>query len=145
LWELATKATQREHFVLNKLDLDLNGTRHKALSDVLFEIGFPPERVFSVSSSDRTGLDSLESYLSIHVSNHDADSTGVVTQVRHLELLQKIYTCLEAALRLINEDSSPEFIAFELQDAVRAIHEMLGKEFDEQVIDRIFQEFCLGK
>ena len=75
----------------------------------------------------------------------DSDSSNVVTQARHLELLQKIHSCLETALALIKKDSSPEFIAFELQEAVRAIHELLGKEFNEQVIDRIFKEFCLGK
>jgi tRNA modification GTPase len=69
----------------------------------------------------------------------------VVTQARHLEQLQKIHSCLAKAVDLINTDSSPEFIAFELQEAIRAIHELLGKEFHEQVIDRIFKEFCLGK
>jgi tRNA modification GTPase len=42
-------------------------------------------------------------------------------------------------------DASPELIAFELQESVKTVHELLGKVFHEQVIDRIFKEFCLGK
>jgi tRNA modification GTPase len=145
LRSLVSKATSREHFVLNKSDMDPNGKCHDVFSKVLFELGVPSERVFSVSSKDRTGLNRVEAYLTTHVSSHESDSENVVTQARHLDLLQKIHTCLEAALRLINDESSPEFIAFELQDGVRAVHELLGKEFNEQVIDRIFQEFCLGK
>jgi tRNA modification GTPase len=45
----------------------------------------------------------------------------------------------------MKESVSSEFLAFELQEAIRAVHELLGKEFDEQVIDRIFKEFCIGK
>ncbi len=145
LKDLAGAYHGRECFILNKLDLDHGGACHSMLLGVLLERGVPKERIFSVSSLDRSGLSKVEDYLTTQVSSLDSDAANVVTQARHLELLHKIHTCLEAALRLINDDSSPEFVAFELQDAVRAVHELLGKEFDEQVIDRIFQEFCLGK
>ena len=98
-----------------------------------------------VSAVSRKGLAALEDFLSRSIGKLDPGSSLIVTQARHLEVLNKIHSCLERAVGLIRGNSSPEFIAFELADAVRGIHDLLGKEFDEQIIDRIFKEFCLGK
>jgi len=72
------------------------------------------------------------------------DST-IVMNARHFELLEKMRESLERSSNQFKENASPEFIAFELQDALHAIHEILGKKFDDQVMDRVFKEFCLGK
>lgn len=72
------------------------------------------------------------------------DST-VVMNARHFELLEKMRGSLDRSRSQFKENASPEFIAFELQDALHAIHEILGKKFDDQVMDRVFKEFCLGK
>lgn len=133
-------------YLLNKAELGMGD--HKALAQVLIERGANPERIFAVSAKSRMGLDEIESALTSLVQTEQMDQMGLsrtVTQARHFELLQKIHSCLLAAIDLIKWDTSPEFIAFELQQAVRAIHELLGKEFNEQVIDRVFKEFCLGK
>jgi tRNA modification GTPase len=62
-----------------------------------------------------------------------------------VEALEKICRASEAAIELIETEVSTEIVALELQAGLKAVHEVLGKEFHEQVIDRIFKEFCLGK
>ena len=42
-------------------------------------------------------------------------------------------------------NSSPEFAAFDVKNAVIEIHKLLGKEYDDQIMDKVFSEFCLGK
>lgn len=143
--ELAARKGAQDYFLINKSDLDPSGEKFARLKSYLLYRGVSDDRIFAVSSLSRDGLTKVEEMLANLVGSLETENSSVVTQARHLELLQKIHSCLDAALRLIKEDSSPEFIAFELQDAVRAIHELLGKEFNEQIIDRIFQEFCLGK
>lgn len=132
------------YFVFNKVDLDKTGELRSASEAELETLGLG-QHGFWVSATTGEGLVEVEKLLESQVSTADLDSTSVILQARHLELLQKIQSCLTTALELIKRDSSPEFIAFELQEAVHAIHELLGKEFHEQVIDRIFKEFCLGK
>jgi tRNA modification GTPase len=143
--ELARENGPKTYFLLNKIDLKAAENQRKIAVSELKNLGIADDRVFAVSALNRTGLAEVEEILAKLVGSVDSETSNVVTQARHLELLQKIHSCLLTALRLIKEDSSPEFIAFELQESVRAIHELLGKEFDEQVIDRIFKEFCLGK
>ncbi len=140
-------AWDRHGVVFNKLDADPNG----ALTDICLEelqrneIVIPSKNIFSLSAKTRLGMKSLEDYVASRVQNDASETAAVITQARHFELLQKIQSCVLRAVQLITKDESAEFIAFELQDAIRAIHELLGKEFHEQVIDRIFKEFCLGK
>lgn len=143
--DLTAHAGERCFFLLNKADLDPSGERRLMAMAGLRGLEVSDARIFVVSAATRVGLNEVEGLLASLVKSVDSEASNVVTQVRHLELLQKIHSCLLTALRLISDDSSPEFIAFELQESVRAIHELLGKEFDEQVIDRIFKEFCLGK
>jgi tRNA modification GTPase len=144
LGEYSNPLDARARFVFNKTDLDGAGAKRSEASARLAALG-AQGRAFWISAAEGTGLSDIEATLSEMVGQMSSDSGSIVTQARHLELLQKIQSCLQTAIGLINKDSSPEFIAFELQEAIRAIHELLGKEFHEQVIDRIFKEFCLGK
>lgn len=138
-------ADQRTYFLLNKVDLDESETGLRKLVLELEKRSLPRDRIFPVSARTRSGLRELETRISTLSKTVGAESSNVVTQARHVELLEKIQSCVVAARGLVSDGASPEFIAFELQESVRAIHELLGKEFNEQVIDRIFKEFCLGK
>ena len=144
LREFAAQVRPNSYFLLNKVDQPSVQAKRREVAQLCESLGIS-DRVYWVSAATSEGLDRVEAMLSSHVESLSADTSNVLTQARHLELLRKIQACLGAALRLIKEDSSPEFIAFELQESIRAIHELLGKEFNEQIIDRIFKEFCLGK
>jgi tRNA modification GTPase len=39
----------------------------------------------------------------------------------------------------------PEFIALSLKECLLCVQQVLGKVYDDQVLDRVFKEFCLGK
>lgn len=144
LREFHSEAGPNALFVFNKVDLDKTG-EWRSSAEALIERMSLDDRTFWISARTRAGFDQIEKYIGGLAKAADSESSNVVTQARHQEQLQKIHSCLTKALDLIKRDSSPEFIAFELQEAIRAIHELLGKEFHEQVIDRIFKEFCLGK
>jgi tRNA modification GTPase len=131
-------------FVFNKVDLDPSGFKRSGIEKKVQELGLT-NQVFWVSATSSSGLKDIENFIGSLVQHLGSEASNVVTQARHLELLQKIHSCLTSGVKLMRNDESPEFIAFEMQEAIRAIHELLGKEFDEQVIDRVFKEFCLGK
>jgi tRNA modification GTPase len=144
LAEFQSEMRPNSYFVFNKVDLDQDGRLRAAAAQAVE--GFSGlNGVFWVSAVTGAGLEKIEDLVACHAQSLDSETSNVVTQARHMELLKKIHSCLTRALGLMRDDSSPEFIAFELQESVRSIHELLGKEFDEQVIDRIFKEFCLGK
>jgi len=40
---------------------------------------------------------------------------------------------------------SPEFAAFDIREGLNCLGEITGKTMNEEVLDRIFSTFCLGK
>ncbi|HVK60831.1 MAG TPA: tRNA uridine-5-carboxymethylaminomethyl(34) synthesis GTPase MnmE [Bdellovibrionales bacterium] len=144
LREFHAESSESALFIFNKVDLDQTG-EWRSTSEAMIERMGLEGRAFWISARSRDGFQELESFIGRLAKTTDSESSNVITQARHQEQLQKIHSCLLKAHELIKRDSSPEFVAFELQESVRAIHELLGKEFHEQVIDRIFKEFCLGK
>ena len=127
--------------LFNKVDLieDRNSLL-KVIGD------FEEYDVSYVSAQTGEGLDSLKSKLANRAGlKGDQNQTAILTNSRHLQSLSSAYKSLKKGLSLLQNQESPDFIAFELMDAVKAIQSMLGKKFDDEVMDQVFREFCLGK
>jgi tRNA modification GTPase len=45
----------------------------------------------------------------------------------------------------LKEGTSLEFIAFEIRSALDALGEMVGETATEELLNRIFEQFCIGK
>jgi tRNA modification GTPase len=72
-------------------------------------------------------------------------SDALMVSARHAEALKAVLRELGEAQNLNLEKSSPELIAHHLRQAVDFLEEILGKFDNEQVLDRLFSHFCIGK
>ncbi len=73
-------------------------------------------------------------------------STGFLINERHKEHLEKALSALYRAKSLLELGSSHEFISFELKDAQKELNAIIGKEISaEEILDRVFSQFCIGK
>lgn len=68
-----------------------------------------------------------------------------IFSIRQKNSLEKMNQFLNQAAKLLTEGVSGEFIALELQSALMVLYTLLGKEYNEEVIQQIFKEFCIGK
>ena len=68
-----------------------------------------------------------------------------ITRERHRELLSKSLDSLNKAINAINQNLSSEFIAADLRLSLESLGEITGETYSEDVLNRIFQEFCIGK
>lgn len=106
---------------------------------------FFKRRVFFVSALDKKVRSSVLEGLVKEFADLQMENTVLISNSRHLEKLSR---ALENVLRtkgLVESGMGEEFIALELKEALIAIHETLGKRFDDQIMDRVFREFCIGK
>jgi len=69
----------------------------------------------------------------------------VVSNLRHIEALKPAQKLIAEATKSLDNKLSPEFIAQDIKDALIYIDELLGKKFSEDLLDKIFSEFCIGK
>jgi tRNA U34 5-carboxymethylaminomethyl modifying GTPase MnmE/TrmE len=74
-----------------------------------------------------------------------AEGEVIVNCLRHQKVLEKAEALLKEALAASEQGFSSEYIAFGLWGAADTLGEILGLNYKENLLDAIFQEFCVGK
>ena len=70
---------------------------------------------------------------------------AVITSARQYEMSAYALEMLETSLVELEKNMGAEFVAMYLKESLLAIQRILGHVFDDQIMDRVFKEFCLGK
>jgi tRNA modification GTPase len=128
--------------VLNKIDLPLR------ISIKELESRFQNNSIVSISALKNRGIDDLRKviYTSlIHRQVRSSPEHVIVANIRHKAALNQAKDNLSNALKGLEEGTSLEFIAFEIRCALEALGEMVGETATEEVLNRIFEQFCIGK
>ncbi|MFH1837188.1 MAG: tRNA uridine-5-carboxymethylaminomethyl(34) synthesis GTPase MnmE [Candidatus Omnitrophota bacterium] len=126
--------------VLNKADLPLKADIKKAHQCF-------GKDIIKVSALKKTGLDKLESAITFELFNGMIASTegAVITNVRHKDLLKNASICVERTLKTAENDLKGELLASDLNEAVYHLGLITGESIGDDVLDRIFSKFCIGK
>ena len=102
-----------------------------------------------VQASAKTGegMDQLKRSLKTLAigKRHEAGDSVLVSRLRHKVLLQQAAGALHNALAAIDDTHSAECVALELRVALQALGEIVGVVTNEDILDQIFKEFCIGK
>ncbi len=77
--------------------------------------------------------------LSSHIDNIS------VTSSRQKDSLMKCLHFIETSKLAVGNGLGHEFIALDLKEALLSIQSILGIVYDDQILDKVFKEFCLGK
>lgn len=121
-------------------------TTERNVRALLSECGCEAE-IVSVSAKEGTGLSDLEEKISgmFFAGNLRADDEAVITSERHKECLRSAYDSLGKVLSSIEAGLPEDFYSIDLMGAYEALSRIVGEEVDEDLINRIFEQFCLGK
>lgn len=121
-------------------------TSERDVRELLSDCGCEAE-IVSVSAKEGTGLTELEEKISgmFFAGNLRADDEAVITSERHKECLRSAYDSLGKVLTSIEAGLPEDFYSIDLMGAYEALSRIVGEEVDEDLINRIFEQFCLGK
>jgi len=135
-------------FVLNKMDLLATEQERKKFVNRIYS-EFPrvqPEDVVQISALKKMGLENLSQRLEACLSlRYSGEENFYILQARHFNHLSQCRNHLNATLELINKNESPDIISQELLLGLSEVHRILGKEYDDEILDHIFSQFCIGK
>ncbi len=70
---------------------------------------------------------------------------AVLTSARQYEMSTYALEMLTTSLTELEKNMGSEFIAMYLKESLVSLQRILGHVFDDQIMDRVFKEFCLGK
>ncbi len=69
----------------------------------------------------------------------------LVSNLRHIQALKKAKNLIAEGCVSMDNKLSSEFIAQDIKDALGYLDDILGKRFSEELLDKIFADFCIGK
>ena len=129
--------------VINKSDLPqrLDG---EALAGLLPGTAPPPIRI---SAKYGNGIEDLTAAIRNTVLATPAEEMpeAMIAHHRHKVALERAVECLTRAQNGLHEGLPPELVALDLREALDALGEITGRTTSEEVIERIFANFCVGK
>lgn len=98
-----------------------------------------------VSAIDGTGLPELRETVARAAVGCDPSESAVLTNVRHVRALRDCGKSVAAAVRIVDAGGEPTLAAIDLQEASEALGRVTGETTPEDVLEHIFERFCVGK
>jgi len=124
----------------NKIDIATN----KHTLSFITSLGFP---VAEISARNKTGLTQLKKQImDIIASGFETfkDET-VITSLRHRDILSRVKENLYRAKKMVENNTGFECIAIDLRAALDHLGEITGETVADDILNRIFSGFCIGK
>lgn len=125
--------------VVNKSDLGQRLT----LADVSETL--PHLKQVRVSALTNQGMDELRTALRDCFLDSSKESEIVVTNVRHKAALERARSSLSEVQLAMEQGMPPDIVAVDLQEARDNLAEVIGAVTNDDVLERIFSQFCIGK
>lgn len=103
--------------------------------------------IIEMSLTEGTGLTTLEKEITdmVFTGNLKQRDSLVVTGIRHRDLLKKASTELCEAINMINQGEALDFVHVNINQAFDYLGEITGQTITDDIMDKVFSEFCVGK
>ncbi len=121
--------------IWNKIDLP-----HSITSELDFVQAY-------VSAKTGEGLELLKELIQKIVWQKGVPSKEeiVITNLRHFQALKNALTSLEALIKGLKQQVSPEFLSSDMRNTLLELGKILGTNITEDILSAIFSKFCIGK
>lgn len=123
--------------LLNKMDL-----KEKPSEQILENLNNKIE----ISAKTGKGIDSLKEEIKKLFFNGEIDSESlIISNTRHKQALYRALENCDVALDRVNANEYLDLISIYITAAMKALGEITGNELEEDLLNKIFSEFCVGK
>lgn len=126
--------------VINKIDLcpgrEVDLSSLEGIRDTVY-----------ISAREQTGIEALRKTLFrlITADSGQWEEEGCAPNLRHKKALEKSLLASEAILNTLQQGSTYDLIAVELHECLDCLAEIVGETTTEDILDVIFEQFCIGK
>lgn len=105
------------------------------------------ESVIETSFLTKEGIDALKEKISyiFDLERIETNEEIVIVNQRHKELLEKSYNSIMDAICEVDKNLGVDIAEINIKNAARYLGEILGQEVTNDIINKIFEKFCLGK
>ena len=112
----------------------------------LSTFNFQLSTILYISAKNKTGIDDLKSEILTKIGLHSINTDDVlISNIRHLEALQKTEASLNSVLENIDNPVTSDFLATDIKQALYYLGEITGQVTTDDLLETIFSKFCIGK
>lgn len=129
--------------LLNKSDLPAVVNQN-----MLENCGKPADwKVIAISAKKKTGLDELKKTIQemFYQGNIHFNDEVLITSVRQKEALTEALSSLKMVMESIRNGLPEDFFSIDLKDAYERLGYIVGEAVEDDVVNEIFSQFCVGK
>lgn len=139
-------AMKKTIVLLNKTDLEPVISEQDIIANIDYP-SFMEKEIIRISAKEKIGLEELEQKISdmFFSGNLSYNDEIYITNARHKAALEEAKKSLEQVMDSIQMNMPEDFYSIDLMNAYRELGSILGEEVDEDLINTIFKEFCMGK
>lgn len=123
--------------LLNKIDLD-----RKISDDIIDDLA----NIVEISAKNQMGIDNLKDKIKELFFDGEIDSESlIISNTRHKQALYRALKDCTTALEKIQLNEFLDLISIYITSGMKALSEITGDELEEDLLNKIFSEFCVGK
>lgn len=126
--------------LLNKIDLDpkTSAADIETITD---------KRIISISAKNNVGIDELEDCLKemFYDNKLDFNDEVIITSLRNKENIKEAIESLKLVKDSIDDGYEEDLYIVDMMGAYQSLGNIIGESVEEDLIDTIFREFCMGK
>ena len=134
--EILREIGEKNHIVLiNKIDLENKN------------IELDNSNIVRISAKTGEGIKELEEKIEemFNLKKLETENEFIVTNIRHKDLLHKAKNGLKQAKETVINGLPIDMISINIKTAIGSLGEILGESVSEDVLNKIFEKFCVGK
>ena len=136
--------------LINKSDISTgaeNEARAQEISSLLAGIGIEDITIVMTSAKTGQGLDELKSQIRdmFYSDKIDYNNQIYITRARHKAGLIAALEGLDRVQESIDQNMGEDFLTIDLMAAYAALGEIIGETLEDDLADKIFSDFCMGK
>jgi tRNA modification GTPase len=134
LFELAQKYKEKVIFVGNKIDLRIHPGNKRTID----------ENFILISAKKKTNIEQIKETIKEKLKTVEIESTFINTE-RQYNKLKAVLDSIRKAKKTLKENIGHEFVAMEIREVIHDLGELTGEITNEDVLNNIFSNFCIGK
>jgi len=125
----------------NKIDLVKNINKFKPIIKCKDEVSL------LVSAKEKIGIDKLKDEFTEGTISHKSleNNDILIVNIRHQELLKKAHEGIQRLIKGYENNVPNEFLALDFSETIEYLSKITGDAAGEDLLDRIFSKFCIGK
>ena len=130
--------------VINKIDKE----QKSKFDGILNELKqFGVNEVIKMSVLKNKGIDELKNKIEEIFNTNDLDFENelIITNERHRDLLNKSKEYLNIAKKEIEDNEPIDIVSIVIKNATKSLGEIIGADVNQDIVNKIFEKFCLGK